>query len=176
MAAALLFGGAAQWQRSLVRRAPELVLRGLASSGGRGRNVLHALRATPGLIKFQFSRSSGPGGQNVNKVNTRAELRLDVRKAVGLAALPEDVAERLAAAASVSSEGVLAVSSQAHRTQKGNRDECEAKLASLLDGAWDPPKKRALRVGISDATKRKRTAGKRRRADVKSNRGRVSDF
>ncbi|KAK7230391.1 codon nonspecific translation release factor [Aureococcus anophagefferens] len=151
----------------------QLATRFFASGGGRGRTFLDRLRAEPGLVKFQFSRSSGPGGQNVNKVNTKAELRLDLRRAVGAAALPRDVADRLAAAATVTTEGVLAVASQAHRTQKGNREDCEAKLAALLDDAWDPPKKRALRVGISETTKRKRAEGKRRRGDVKSNRGRV---
>ena len=102
-----------------------------------GRRALDALWATPGLLKFQFSRSSGPGGQHVNKVNTRAELRLDVPRAVGSAALPADVAERLSGATTV--EGVLAVSAQSLRTQKGNRDACETKLAAMLGAAWEPP-------------------------------------
>ena len=67
------------------------------------------------------------------------------------------------------------MTSQEHRTQKANKDACEEKLAALLDGAWDPPKERKLRAGIGAATKRQRTESKRKRRDVKSNRGRV-DF
>ena len=72
--------------------------------------------------------------------------------------------------------GVVAVASQEHRTQKANRDACEARLADLLDKAWDPPKARRQRAGLSEAGKRGRTDGKRRRRDVKANRGRVDYY
>lgn len=146
----------------------------LFSSDDSGRRALDALWATPGLLKFQFSRSSGPGGQHVNKVNTRAELRLNVPRAVGSAALPADVAERLSGATTV--EGVLAVSAQSLRTQKGNRDACETKLAAMLGAAWEPPAERKTRVGIGSATKARRRESKRRRSSVKSSRGRVTDY
>ena len=168
---------ATHWARSpaLRSRTP----RGLAASSrddDEGRRTLASLWSEPGLLKFAFSRSSGPGGQNVNKVNSKAELRLNVGRAVDVSALGADVAERLTAANTVTAEGVLAVSSQAHRTQKGNRLDCEAKLAALLANALEPPKVRAQRTGISKATKAKRTKHKRQRRDVKANRGRVSDW
>ena len=67
----------------------------------------------------------------------------------------------------------MAVASQTHRSQRANRDDCEAKLASLLAAAWDAPVERRTRVGIGAATKARRTEGKRRRRDVKARRGRV---
>ena len=125
-------------------------------------------------LDWQFSRASGPGGQHVNKVNTRAELRLDLDHATQSRALPRDVADRLTKHST--KERVVVVSAQTARTQKGNREACEAKLAELLEEAWHPPKARKQREGISKDGKRARTADKRRRRDVKSNRGRVDYF
>ena len=137
--------------------------------GANGRRALDALRSTSAL-DWQFSRASGPGGQHVNKVNTRAELRLDLDRATDTAALPRDVVDRLAATARATKERVVVVAAQTARTQKGNREACEAKLAELLEEAWHPPKARKQREGISKDGKRARTADKRRRRDVKSNR------
>ena len=57
------------------------------------------------------------------------------------------------------SSSIVAVASQEHRTQKANRDACEARLAGLLDKAWDPPKARRQRSGLSETGKRGRTEG-----------------
>ena len=143
-----------------------MLLRQVRWFGANGRRALDALRATSAL-DWQFSRASGPGGQHVNKVNTRAELRLDLDRATDTAALPRDVADRLTKHST--KERVVVVSAQTARTQKGNREACEAKLEELLEEAWHPPKARKQRQGISKDGKRARTADKRRRRDVKSN-------
>ena len=150
-----------------------MLLRQVRWFGANGRRALDALRSTSAL-DWQFSRASGPGGQHVNKVNTRAELRLDLDHATQSRALPRDVADRLTKHST--KERVVVVSAQTARTQKGNREACEAKLAELLEEAWHPPKARKQREGISKDGKRARTADKRRRRDVKSNRGRVDYF
>ena len=71
-----------------------MLLRQVRSFATNGRRALDALRSTSAL-DWQFSRASGPGGQHVNKVNTRAELRLDLDRAADTAALPRAVADRL---------------------------------------------------------------------------------
>jgi len=141
----------------------------------RGRRVIEAMRTEPGVVKFSFSRSSGPGGQNVNKVNTKAELRLDVDRAVAARALPPDVGDRLAATRAATAAREVVVVSQTHRTQKLNRDACEAKLAALLDAAWDAPTPRRVREGLSGAAKRARKEAKRRKGEVKARRGAARD-
>ena len=123
----------------VVRRLPGALRVGTRSFGANGRRALDALRATSAL-DWQFSRASGPGGQHVNKVNTRAELRLDLDRATDTAALPRDVADRLTKHST--KERIVVVAAQTARTQKGNREACEAKLAELLEEAWHPPKAR----------------------------------
>ena len=66
-----------------------MLLRQVRWFGANGRRALDALRSTSAL-DWQFSRASGPGGQHVNKVNTRAELRLDLDRATDTAARPRD--------------------------------------------------------------------------------------
>ena len=161
----------------LVRRLSGALRVGTRSFGANGRRALDALRAAPGCLTEQFSRASGPGGQHVNKVNTRAELRLDLDRATDTAALPRAVADRLAATTRATKERIVVVAAQTARTQKGNREACEAKLAALLEEAWHPPKARKQREGISRDGKRARTADKRRRRDgqrASSPRGRMS--
>ena len=74
-----------------------MLLRQVRWFGANGRRALDALRSTSAL-DWQFSRASGPGGQHVNKVNTRAELRLDLDRATETAALPRDVGSQWAVA------------------------------------------------------------------------------
>ena len=92
-----------------------MLLRQVRWFGANGRRALDALRSTSAL-DWQFSRASGPGGQHVNKVNTRAELRLDLDRATDTAALPRAVADRLAATARATKERVVVVSAQTART------------------------------------------------------------
>lgn len=91
-------------------------------------------------ITWKFSRSSGPGGQNVNKVASRAMLFWDMNKS----ALPADVKERLGSQQRrrITTEGVLIVSSQQFRDQDRNRQDCLEKLRNMLLEAARPPKKR----------------------------------
>ena len=121
-------------------------------------------------ISFAASRSSGPGGQNVNKVSTRVTLRFDLEASPNLSAeQKEKVRRRLATR--VSKQGVLSVSAQRERSQSANRARALERLVELLGQALeDEPERRPTRVPRS--VDRRRLENKRRRAKVKSQRSR----
>ncbi|MFQ5525040.1 MAG: alternative ribosome rescue aminoacyl-tRNA hydrolase ArfB [Thermoanaerobaculia bacterium] len=124
-------------------------------------------------LTYRSSRSSGPGGQNVNKVETRVTVLFDVGHS---AVLDDDqkarVRERLATR--INKDGVLRVVSQKHRTQAANRDAARAKLAELLLRALAVRRKRK-RTRPSREAKRRRLEDKRRRGELKRRRSRVTD-
>ena len=124
------------------------------------RTDLDLLRA--GEISFDYFRSSGPGGQNVNKVSTAVRLRFNLR---GSRVLPEGVKSRLAvhAGSRLTTEGVLVIEAQRHRTQEGNRRDALSRLDDLIERSWRPPAPRR-------PTKPTRAA-RQRRLDEKKGRG-----
>ena len=114
---------------------------------------------------FTFSRSSGPGGQNVNKVNTKATLRWAVATTKSLS---DDVRERFSTKyrRRITSEGDLLVVSQRFRDQGRNVADCLEKLREMLFSVSVAPKPRK-RTKPSRSSVKRRLEGKRRRAKTK---------
>jgi len=124
-------------------------------------------------IAFEFIRSSGPGGQNVNKVATAVRLTFDIRRSTSL---PSDVQERLLRLAGkrAGADGVLAIVARRHRTQEANRRDAVERLVELVGRAAERPRQRR-ETRPTAASKRRRLEAKKRRAKMKAGRRATPD-
>ena len=123
------------------------------------------LKIRPGEVRFHFIRSSGPGGQNVNKVATAVQLRFDVCNS---ASLTPEIKDRLMRMAGnrLTQNGEIVIEARRFRSQQMNREDALERLARLLERACVPPKPRH-RTKPSRAARLGRLETKRRRSKTK---------
>ena len=122
------------------------------------------------LAEESFIAASGPGGQNVNKVATAVQLRLDVFAL----RLERAVFHRLKklAGSRMTAKGEIVMAARRFRTQEANREDARARLAALVEQALVEPKRRA-KTRVNRVGKEQRIKSKKARGTVKANRGRV---
>ena len=129
--------------------------------------ITNTLALDEAEISESFIRASGPGGQNVNKLSTAAQLRFDTRKIT----LPEDAALRLnrIAGQRMTKDGVIVIHAQRFRTQERNRADAIDRLLEMLREAMVRPiPRRATKPTFG--SKQRRLEGKKHRSDVKAKR------
>jgi ribosome-associated protein len=116
-------------------------------------------------VQMDFVRSSGPGGQNVNKVASAVQIRFDIRNSPSL---PDEVKDRLIklGGKKVSSEGIIVIDARRYRSQDRNRQDAIARLVSLIRKAMEKPKQRKA-TRPSQAAKKSRLDEKRKRSEAK---------
>ncbi|MGE5610891.1 MAG: alternative ribosome rescue aminoacyl-tRNA hydrolase ArfB [Bacillota bacterium] len=136
--------------------------------GGGEMELAPGVHAPAEAVRFQYSRSSGPGGQNVNKLNTKAELWVLLS---ALRGLREDAVERLKTLAGkrLTQAGEIHIVAETNRTQDANRQAVMDRLRQLLVQAMYRPKTRR-RTRPTAGSKRRRLETKRHRGQIKSHR------
>ena len=125
-----------------------------------------------GDLTETFVRSSGPGGQNVNKVATALQLRFDAANAEGLSERVRERAIRLAGQ-KATKDGIIIIEAGRFRTQEQNRADARERLTALIARAAEPPPKPRRKTRPSRSAIEKRLKRKAGRANVKKLRGRI---
>ncbi len=133
-----------------------------------GIELAPGVRVADGDLRLQYARGGGPGGQNVNKLNTKAELWVPVASLVGIS---DRARARLLGLAGhrLTQAGEIHISSDTCRTQEANRQEVFERLRELIIQALHEPKRRR-KTKPSKAAKRRRLDSKKRRGEIKANR------
>jgi ribosome-associated protein len=131
-------------------------------------DITDTLLIPEGELVFTFARSGGPGGQNVNKVASKAFLHFNL---AANESLPADVKERLRASqrSRITAEGLLVIQSQRYRDQGRNVEDCRAKLREMVLRALQPPRPRKA-TRPTRASKQRRLDAKRQQAQRKATR------
>jgi ribosome-associated protein len=135
--------------------------------------VTESIRVPPAAVRMRAVRASGPGGQNVNKVASKVDLRVDLDAIEGLA---DAARQRLRALARhrLDAEGRLWITSQATRDQGRNLEDARDKIRALVTAALVEPKRRRP-SRPSAAARERRLESKKRRGEIKSRRARPAD-
>ncbi|MEM0984061.1 MAG: alternative ribosome rescue aminoacyl-tRNA hydrolase ArfB [Planctomycetota bacterium] len=146
---------------------PLRVSDGGSSNASNLERLAPAVRAQPGAVRFEFVKSSGPGGQNVNKRSTKAVLRVALADLVARPSVLKRIEQQ--AGPWLTESGEILIEADEHRSQKRNKEACEERLRALLVKASAEPKRR-IATKPSRGSVRRRIEAKKHRGEIKQRR------